>query len=98
MREILTVHPLGESIETGADERLHPLSRHEGTRQPIHERAKTGRTEQGILAKKLKDYRSGEIKTPTMAIMAYNLSDEEIDVLAAYFSQFPTILRTVFVQ
>ncbi len=44
---------------------------------------------QEALAQKLKAYRSGEIKNPTMAIMAYNLTDEEVDVLAAYFSQFP---------
>jgi cytochrome c553 len=34
----------------------------------------------------LKDYRSGKRKNPTMAEQAKNLSDEDIEDLAAYFS------------
>ncbi|WP_415837446.1 c-type cytochrome [Parendozoicomonas haliclonae] len=40
------------------------------------------------LIAKLKAYRAGERNNPTMAMMAYNLSDEDINTLAEYFSQF----------
>ncbi|MTI13670.1 c-type cytochrome [Sansalvadorimonas verongulae] len=46
-----------------------------------------GQTQQE-LARKIKAYRSGERNNPTMAMMTYSLSDEEIENLAAYFSQF----------
>ncbi len=40
------------------------------------------------LASKLRDYRNGEIKNPTMNVMAYRLSDQEIIELSEYFSRF----------
>ena len=40
------------------------------------------------LARKLRDYRKGEIKNPTMNVMAYRLSDQEIAELSEYFSRF----------
>ena len=40
------------------------------------------------LASKLRDYRNGEIKNPTMNVMAYRLSDQEIADLSEYFSRF----------
>ena len=40
------------------------------------------------LATKIKAYQSGEKKNPTMAMMTYSLSEQDIDILAAYFSQF----------
>ncbi|GAA4649216.1 hypothetical protein GCM10023116_14900 [Kistimonas scapharcae] len=40
------------------------------------------------LASKLRDYRNGEIKNPTMNVMAYRLSDQDIVELSGYFSRF----------
>ena len=40
------------------------------------------------LQMKLKEYRSGIRKNPTMNVMTFRLSDEEITQLASYFSQF----------
>ena len=40
------------------------------------------------LIKKLKGYRSGELKNPTMGVMSASLTDDEISGLAQYFSQF----------
>ena len=39
------------------------------------------------LVKALKDYKSGERKNPIMAPFAANLSDRDMEDLAAYFSQ-----------
>lgn len=41
------------------------------------------------LVKQLKAFRGGERKDPTMSPMAQNLSDQDIDDLAAYFSSLP---------
>ena len=40
------------------------------------------------LAAKIKAYQSGEKKNPTMAMMTYSLTEQDIETLAAYFSQF----------
>lgn len=40
------------------------------------------------LAAKMKAYQNGEKKNPTMAMMTYSLTEQDIEILAAYFSQF----------
>ena len=40
------------------------------------------------LIDKLKSYRNGTAKNPTMGVMAARLTDTEINMLAKYFSQF----------
>ena len=42
-----------------------------------------------VLTTKIKAYRDGKKKNPTMRMMTYSLSDHDIERLSAYFSQFP---------
>ncbi|WP_281648674.1 c-type cytochrome [Parendozoicomonas sp. Alg238-R29] len=46
-----------------------------------------GQTQEQLI-EKINAYRSGEKKNPTMAMMTYSLTDQEIETLATYFSQF----------
>lgn len=41
-----------------------------------------------VLIRKIKAYRSGENNNPAMRLMTKDLTDEEINVLAEYYSQF----------
>ena len=59
-----------------------------GQGNPAMKGPKLAGQSQEVLSVKLKAYRDGEKQNPTMTMMAYNLTDREIEILTTYFSQF----------